>query len=287
VLSGAVPLDRIEVTTRRPIRLPSVLSKLGPVAFHTFLSRLSEERHPGDPYFWGARGVLQPHPRLELAVQRASMFGGSGTDTPITVGNVLRMLGGGLGGLGFENQVVSASGRFRLPSEPILPLTVYLEWGAEDAAGAWWDVPGYVVGIETPAVPGLPELSGGVEYASLAASCCGNPPWYRHHAFEGSWASRDAPLGHPLGGNGSELLGHASLDLLDSRLRLDGRVFHRRRLDDNLFVAGRAGGSNGWAVDAAWRIVPHSELFLAAAREDADGWSENMVRAGGRLFLGN
>ena len=46
-----------------------------------------------------------------------------------------------------------------------------------------------------------------MEYAHFAHSCCGNPPWYRHKQFPGSWALRDVPLGHSLGGEGTEWLG--------------------------------------------------------------------------------
>jgi hypothetical protein len=285
VLSGNESIDRFELATRRPIRLAGLLSVLGPMAFHTFFSRLTDERHTREPYLWGARGVWRPHPRLDLAIQRASMFGGEGE--PLSARRVALMLIGRVVSRGFENQIVSAAGRFRLPSESLLPLTAFAEWGAEDAAGAWRDAPGYVVGIEAPALPVAPELSLGVEFASFAASCCGNPPWYRHSALTGGWAGRNETLGHPLGGSGTQLLGRAGADLLDARLRLDATVFRRDRREENLFVPGRAGRSTGLSADVAWRVVPRSELWLSAAREDGDGWRESALRAGGTLFLGN
>jgi hypothetical protein len=281
ILSGAEPFNRVELATTRPIRpLP-----VGPISLHFFFSRLSEERHEREPYFWGARGVWRPHPRFDLAVQRAAMFGGHGVT--ITARRLGNMLIGRVVSVGFENQIVSAAGRFRLPSEALLPLTLYTEWGAEDAAGAWRDTPGYVVGVETPALPGVPQLALGLEYASFAGSCCGNPPWYRHHAFPGSWAGDDAPLGHPLGGNGTELLAHAGADLLDARLRLGTRAFRRNRREENLFVPGRAGRSTGMSAELTWRQGTRSELAVAFSGERGDGWRESDLRVGGRLLLGN
>jgi hypothetical protein len=286
VLSGTVPADRIEVATRRPLHPPGILRPLGRIAFQSFLGRLPSERHPGRPYFWGARGAFQPHSRVTIAIQRAGMFGGNPA-LPVTARRVLTMLGGGLGGHGFDNQIVSVDGRVRLPTEAVLPLTASVEWGAEDAAGAFKHEPGFVLGLHAPALPGAPQLSLGVEYASISESCCGNPPWYRHGGFPGSWAQGDVPFGLPLGGSGSELLVDSHADLFDARLRLEGRAFRRVRRSENLYVPGREGRSVGLALDGAWRLGPGAEIYLSGAREDGQGWAEDALDVGGRLFTGH
>src|SRR5690606_1243413 len=102
-----------------------------------------------------------------------------------------------------------------------------------------------------PAVPGMESTSVGVEYTEFAASCCGNPEWYRHWSFPGSWATGDQPLGHPLGGHGSELLLLTETHLLDARLRLHGRFFVRERGIENLYVPGREGRSRGGSLVGA------------------------------------
>ena len=282
ILSGAEPFNRVELATTRPIR---PISGAGPVALHLFFSRLAEDRHEREPYFWGARGVWRPHARFDLAIQRAAMFGGHGVK--ITARRLGSMLIGRVVSVGFENQIVSAAGRFRLPSEALLPLTLHAEWGAEDAAGAWRDTPGYVLGIETPGLPAAPQVALGVEYASFSGSCCGNPPWYRHHAFPGAWAGDDEPLGHPLGGHGTELLAHAAADLLDARLRLETRAYRRHRRNENLFVPGRGGRSTGMSGELTWRQGARSELGIAFSGERGHGWRESDVRLGGRLLLAN
>ncbi|HEX2093114.1 MAG TPA: capsule assembly Wzi family protein [Longimicrobiaceae bacterium] len=287
VLSGTSRMPRIELETVRPVTLPGFLRYLGPTSFHTFASRFSETRHPGDPYFWGMRAAIRPHPRISAAVNRAAIFGGDSSATPATPGNLLRMFLGILS-RDFENQVVSADFRYRLPTEAVIPLTAYLEWGAEDAAGAWWDVPGRVVGISVPAVPRLPGLALGAEWARFPLECCGNPPWYLHLAFPGGWVRDGRPLGHPVGGEGSEYLFRGNADLAGGRVRLDGRVFLRDRGDrgfrppiwsGNLYAPDRAGSSTGVDLHAAWRPSRRSDLSLMVQREVGDGWTEQRVNA--------
>lgn len=288
VLSESAAFRRVQLQTTRPLALPGWLGLLGPVSAHAFLTRLSAPRHPGDPYLWGMRGALRPHPRFTVAVNRAAIFGGDSASFPLTPRNVGRMVLGLLTD-GFENQVVAVEGRFRAPTEAVLPLTLYLEWGADDAAGGWWDVPGRVVGAHVPAVPGLPQLSLGAEYTYFAPPCCENPPWYLHLGYQGGWTAGDALLGHPVGGEGAEYLLYGGADLFRARLRLDGRAFLRERGREgydlpwlragNLFAPERAGTSTGLALDGAWRVTPRAELRASGVLEAGRGWETGELAA--------
>jgi len=287
VFTGGVALPRVELQTTRPVVFPGVLRHLGPVSFHTFATRLYEPRHRGDPYLWGARGALRLHPRFTVGVSRGSIFGGDSVPTPVSLKSLASMLVGILSD-DFENQIVSMDFRYRVPSEAVLPLTLYLEWGADDGAGAWWDVPGRVMGAQVPALPGLPQVVAGAEYTTFGALCCGNPGWYLHANQPGGWAARDVALGHPLGGEGSELLVYASADLLRARVRVDARGFRRDRGVEgyhtynragNVFAPERAGESFGAAADVAWRATPRSEVRVTASREAGEGWSAGELRA--------
>lgn len=294
IVLSETPLRRVQLQTRRPVTLPGPLAWLGPASLHLFGSQLGGARHPGDPWFGGLRVALRPHPRLTVGVNRAALFGGDSIRTPTTPRNVARLLVGRHTG-DFEDQVVSADARLRLPTERVLPATVYLEWGAEDASGGWWDVPATLVGVFLPALPAAPQVAIGAEWTRFAAHCCGNPPWYAHAAFPGGWANGDAPLGHPLGGEGSEALVYGNADLADSRVRLGGRLFRRDRgtvgfaetiqRAGNLYVPTRAGESWGGFLNAAWRIAG-SELELDLFREAGAGWREQRVVAGATLFFG-
>jgi hypothetical protein len=285
VLTGGVPIDGVQLESWRPVTGPGWLRYLGPVSFDGFVGRIPGDRHPGDPYFWGARVSVQPHPRTTLSIQRAALFGGAGAEKPVTFHNVLRMLIGNVSGGTFEDQVVSVAGRYRLPTERVFPLTLYAEAGAEDASGAWGDVVGAMAGLESAALPGAPWLSLGAEVSYFQHSCCGNPPWYRHSAFRGSWAWEDQPLGHRLGGQGSEGVVYGSADLLDERLRIRGEAFGRGRSGENLYVPGRTAGSLGGGGEVTWRFTPRAELEAEARGENGRGWSESSLRVSARWMF--
>ncbi len=284
VLGGEVPLDRVQIETAHPFELPGTLRALGLVSLHTFLSRFTEERHIGDPFFWGAGGSLRPHPRFTISVQRAAFIGGGHAPEPLTPYNLLlTFFGKHVGHL--ANQIVAAEFRYRLPTERFLPLTAYTEWGAEDSSGAFFRTPGRIFGLFVPALPALPQLAAGIERSSFAASCCGNPPWFRHAAHAGNWVQADQTLAHPLGGQGSEWLLYGEAALLDARLNLDARLFSRHRDGENLFVPGREGRSTGFAAQAIWRAVPSMELRFFLSREAGEGWVERALQTGVRMLF--
>ncbi|HEX2204212.1 MAG TPA: capsule assembly Wzi family protein [Longimicrobium sp.] len=293
LFSGAQPLPRVEVQTLRPVRLPSFLRALGPVSFHTFLSRMDEEaRHPGDPWMWGARVAFEPHPRFTAALARGSIFGGDSIESETNFENVAKMLVGVLSDE-FENQIVAMDFRWRLPTEETLPATLYLEWGADDGAGAWWESPGIVAGAYVPAIPGLPEVSVGAEGAFFRAACCGHGSWFTNESQIGGWVRGGQPLAHPLGGEGYEAALYTRMELLDARLRVDARGFVRHRGDEglaeavgaaNLFAPQRAGGSFGGVLDAAWRVTPSADVRVRLFGDRGDGWTERRVEAAVAFF---
>ena len=275
-------LPRVEAQTLRPVRLPSLLRVFGGVTLHTFMSPLGGARHPDEPWLWGARLAFQPHRRLTFAVNRASIFGG---ETGVTAGRVGSMFLGIIRGTSFENQVLGLEGRWRLPTDGVLPATVYLEWGADDGAGALHEVPARVGGIVLPALPGLPEVSAGAEYARFEPMCCGHGPWYFNSTHPGNWARGTRPLGHPAGGEGWEAAGYARAEVMDARLRMHLRGYVREYSDEslavfgggNLFAPARVGRGTGFQAEAAYRFRPHAEIRAAARRETGDGWSENAL----------
>lgn len=287
VVFGDVMLDRVELRSSAPVRLPSLLRYLGPVGLHTSLSRLDEPRHGGEPYLWAMRLGAQPHPRVAFAINRGIIFGGDSVAEETDLSRIARMFVG-IQTEGYENQVVSMDFRFRPPTERFLPLVLYLEWGAEDGSGAWWKVPARVGGVEIPAVPGVPQLSVGAEYAEFDTPCCANPPWYVNSSHRGGWTLDDRPLGHPLGGEGTEWLAYASADLADARLRLDGRAFRRDRSRasfdtqqraGNLYAPVREGRSTGFEVRGALRAAPNVDVRATLFRDGGDGWTERRLTA--------
>ncbi|HSH44781.1 MAG TPA: capsule assembly Wzi family protein, partial [Longimicrobiales bacterium] len=246
VLTRLAPRPGAGVQLMRPVTLPWVFRHLGPVRFSTAFYRMDRNGDFRNPWLWETRGTIEPHPRLQLGVSRGIMFGGEG-NYEATLQRVAYMLVGKHSGW-FDDQIIAVTAQYRVPVD--VPLVTYLRWGFEDSAGAVRDVPGVVLGVESPAVPGLPALALGLVRTSIARSCCGNPIWYRNHAFRGGWADDGEALAHPLGGHGVEWLTWGRLDLLESRLQLDGTAFYRDRGEENLYAPAREGGSVGGSLRA-------------------------------------
>jgi hypothetical protein len=293
VMSANAPLIRAEVQTPQALRPGGPLRFLGDVTLHTFATRLTESRHPGGPYLWGAHLGVRPHERFAIGINRGAIFGGDSIAEPMS----MRMLAGIFVGVlsdNYENQVVSVDARWRLPTEGWLPAVLYAEWGAEDGAGAWWSVPGIVGGVLLPSLPGLPQVAGRVEHAWFATVCCGNPPWYLHVHFPGGWAAGGEPLGHRLGGEGRETRLELAGDEGAARLRWEAAAFVRHRSDEgyllpiaggNLYVPTRAGRSTGGSLGAALRVAPRVELRGTVFRDAGDGWREQWARAGASVLF--
>ena len=94
VLSGNAQIDGGGFELSRAVRLPWILRHVGPFHFEAFGSRLTQNGRRNRPWFWGARGSLQPLPYLTLGVNRSAIFGGEGH--PADVLDILQMVAGGL-----------------------------------------------------------------------------------------------------------------------------------------------------------------------------------------------
>ncbi len=260
---------------------PFRLGAFGPVRVEALASRLRATGGVADPWFAALRIWAQPHPRLWLAGNRAVAFGGHG-NTPLSWGDIPGILIGSPGGAHgeTENQVASVEVRWRVPAGA-LPLVAYGEWAIDDVGFEFIRKPGLVEGLEVPALPGIPAVALGLEHTGFPDHCCGYPPWYRHSALP--WIEQRIPLGHPLGGAGSEWLLYSSLALLDARLRLDARALRRDRLADNLYSPTRQGVSNGAELDVSWTPAVRVELVAGASIEQGAGWRESASTAGVRV----
>lgn len=283
VLNSVTAFDGGGIHLAEPVRLPGFLRALGPFTFEATVARGEESGPVERPWVLATRLAAAPHPRLSIGLTRAAIFGGE-DENRISLRNLASLLVGKHAGAGsgFENQIVAIDAWYRPPIDA-LPLALYLEWGIEDSAGAFVDSPGLLAGLEIAALPSLPTVSLALERTSFSQSCCGNPIWYRHWRFNDGWTHRGVPLGHPLGGHGTEWLVHASATLLHARLRLDVRGVTRERGDENVFAPDRAGRSNGASIGIAYRSSPRLDAILDVATESGAGWSESSLFLGVRV----
>jgi hypothetical protein len=273
--------DGAGLHVREPFHFPGFLRFLGATRIEVVGGRLDRNGRVEKPYVVFGRILGSPFSeRFTLGLNRGAIFGGEGN--PITAGRMLGLLVGVHGGEGgeFENQVISVIMRYRPDLGP-LPLAAYLEWGMDDTAGAVRDAPAILAGLESGPLPGLPGLSLGVERTSFPASRRGNPPWYRNVFFRGSWADEGRLFAHPLGGNGTEWLLHARLDMPGAGLFTGAQLFSRERRQENLFVPGRDGHSRGGMITIEQRLQRHTSFRLDASLEQGDGW--NSARLSGMV----
>jgi hypothetical protein len=265
---------------RDPFHFPAFLRFLGPDRIEAVLGRLARNGQVDGPWVAFGRLIGSPfHDRLTLGINRGAIFGGEGVAiTPGRLAGLVIGLHGGEAGE-FENQVFSTLLAFRPPLGPHVPVEAYLEWGMDDTAGAVRDVPAVVAGLDLAAVPGLPAVSLGVERTSFAQSCCGNPIWYRHVFYRGSWADEGRLFAHPLGGHGREWLVHSRLDLPRRGLLLRGDLYSRRRYHENLFALERMGESLGGRLGAEYAFGNGTAIRLDAAWEAAEEWRTRRLTA--------
>ena len=284
VLNGPAPIDGGGVYLAEPLRLPWVLRHLGPVRADLTVGVLDRNGPVARPYYVLTRGSIEPHPRLGFGLTRAGMIGVVNEDVSF-VDVLVFLVGSHTDGSEFDNQVAAVDAWFRPPAGS-LPLLLYIEWGAEDSAGSWWDVPGIVAGAEVAAVPGVPWLSLLAEHATFAASKSGNPPWYRHPiGFHEGWSTRGELLGHPLGGHGREWLLQARANLLEGRLQLTTRGFLRDRSAENVYAPERSGGSSGIAAGGHLQLNDGIIVHVKGSTDGGSGWRTTRLSGSLQLYL--
>jgi hypothetical protein len=271
----------------RPIHFPSFLHALGWIHLESFIAISGDTVPFREPFIWGARGSMTPHPRLTIGFNRAAMFGGRG-NSRVTLKNLAQtFVGIYAGGFGdsatplgaFANQLLSADVSYRAPV-PLFP-KLYGEVAMDDGAGMYHNVPGIRLGAYLPGLPGARNVALGVERTSFAHSCCGNPSWYRNWSFTEAWAEQGRPLGHPLGGNGVELRTYTRSTFASARVTLAADAFARDRGTENLYAPARSGRSRGAEATLAVRIISQGDFVISTSFERGSrDWSASSLAAG-------
>ncbi|GAC1651955.1 MAG: hypothetical protein NVS4B3_13480 [Gemmatimonadaceae bacterium] len=286
-LSGAVPLNALGGALLRPIRLPWVLGRLGPMRAESFLSQLDSNGAIRHPYFTSTRISFAPATAVLLGVTHAAMFSGDGL-APLSLTNFLCMIGQGHaqhcnGGTEYEVQMGTFDARIHAPGP--VPATLYGEWGMNDNKTAWKEIPAVIAGVMIEALPGMPQLSLGFEHTLFhtpCATCTYYGTWYQHFTYRAGWAVDGTPLGHPLGGEGRESLLSAKWDDPANRRALDARVFTRLRGPANLFAPAHGGRSDGGSIRLEWGLAGGMDALLGAEREIGNQWHQTRLSIGVR-----
>ncbi|MEX2283330.1 MAG: capsule assembly Wzi family protein [Gemmatimonadota bacterium] len=279
VLNERTSFNGTGVALREGVKIP-VLGRLYADISAARLRRSGTVRHP---WFHATRLTISPQNSLAIGLNRAAIFGGD-DENEITPARIALMLLGFPDVSGkdsdFENQVASIELLWRTAVRG-WPLALHTEYGADDSGFAFLHVPAMIAGVELVAVPGAPHLGVGVEAVYFSRRCCTYPPWYRHGALADGWTDRGGLLGHPLGGDGTELA--MTVEWIPTRQNgvASLRLYERHRGVDNLFAPNRAGNSVGGELS----VVMPWRRFRFEVRADGERWEGE--RAGGLRVFGS
>jgi hypothetical protein len=280
ILQGVAPVNGVGFATVRPIQLHGLLRRLGALSVSGNLARMDSTLGMKQPWLLNGRIYISPFSWMGVGATRAAMFGSTSPDGSISIRQIFNtMIGQNSGQLDTDayadNQSAAVDGWFRLPRE-ILPLTFYWDWGSDDSAGAWWQVPAHIFGLELAEVPGVEWLSVGAERTLIEHSCCGNGPWYWHAEMLRGWTSHGVPLGHPIGGQGRENRVFGRIDR--GPIRAYGAVFAGVRGEENLLHPAHEGRFKGIAGDIRVRGLRQLDFAVTGRIEDGAGWRTYDVR---------
>ena len=279
VLGPIARFDGFGIELPAGFRLPTFLRHLGEVRVSQSFARMDRSGPIDNPLFLGTRVSFAPSGAIAIGLNRAVIFGGAGNQD-ITFERVFWMLLGqtdiGSKDSDFENQVVSIDFLWRPGSSG---WSLFGEYGFDDAGGAFFRVPAFTIGARLARLPGLSALSAGAEFTHLASHCCGHPPWYQHGIFAEGWSDRGVLLGHPLGGEGSELAVSLRGEFARARLITEARFRVTHRGEENLLVPEFEGTGTGAELYAMARLHPNLRLVLELSgdrfrngRDRHDAW---------------
>lgn len=281
VLDGsarAVPAVGWRKTAAVPFQHPW-LAWLGPWRGDAFIGQLANSAGQDGVKLVAARLEIAPLPGLEVGFARVMQWGGEGR--PESLRSLLR------GVLGSDN--VDGSDRSEEPGNQLAGLDA--RWTLRPAADVAFGVYGQAIGEdEAQKLPSLYLGSAGLDLALAARN--GRPSWrvfgevantvaggafgrgrlataYRHPLYPAGYVQRDAPLGHPAGGD----VHLATLGALLDAGRLSALVMaHRGSALAATPQFPQAGRVHGLDAEMAWRLPQDFVVGVSLAHwRDAAG----------------
>lgn len=217
--NNALPFDMLRLNNDRPIRLPWIFRKLGPLDIEYFITRLEEKRQAPSSYFLGFRLEITPFSWLNLGFSRTIIFGGKGAPAP-SFGDYLQIFipehENRLGILD-NDQKLSIDFRIRLPfinrlfSFFATGFELYGELAGEDDTTDITQLqPGHAIntGVFILNIFKNKGLDIRFEFAQ------NNDVWYIHHSH-GTYTYKDSLLGHHMGGDADDIFIRMTKQFLD------------------------------------------------------------------------
>lgn len=266
VSNNAEPLTMVKVANPGPVVLPWIFKYLGPFHFDLFASKLEKDRADvSEPYLWGMRVNIKPHPNLELGLERTSLTGGQGRPTT------------------WQTWFNSFTGRHEHCSDPqgcyykssdqragydlkltlpfeVQPLQVYMEADGEDSYGnynlpRYW---AYLYGMYLPRVLSLERLEFRLEWARTFDRRADKPTtWYLNDIYTSGYTYHGLIIGHHMGTDSRDLFAEFTIRAPEKSASLSlalERIEHAlsesvSEIDQEVSLRGRAELTQSLEVD--------------------------------------
>jgi len=267
--NNAHPFDMIKLSNPEPVLMPWIFSYLGPVQFNLIFSQLNDIRRGkelANPFLYGLRLGLKPHPYLELGASHLVLFGGPGR-RDLNLREILSTL---YGNSNRDYEKTDSNQEFAVDFALTLPnlkeyiriangIRFYCEIGAEDA-GNPPDRRAYLAGfaIYKPFTLEQAVLRG--EYAILSPYSVPNA-WYTHSSYPMRYEGR--VFGHHAGSDAEDIFVEWSHQFDKTFYKIG---FDREKSGVQTRPAPQF--KNQYFAEAGWQIHRQSKITLRYAYED-------------------
>lgn len=221
--NNAKPFTMLKITNPEPVVLPWMFRYLGLFRLTAFVTRLEKDRPDvPEPYLWGMRLNLKPHPYVEIGLQRTALLGGKGQSNSLsTWWKSFTAKGENEPGKEAGDQRAGGDIKITIPWK-IQPFQVYLEAAGEDEAGGLPAKWAYLGGVYLPRLLSFEPLGIRVEYATTHVSRYPNV-WYTHHIYKTGYTYYGRIIGHHMGTDSEDL--YAEIEYLFQKIPMSVNVW--------------------------------------------------------------
>jgi len=202
--NNAQPLPMVKVTNPQPMELPWILRMFGPFRAQWFLAELEEDRAIPEARLSAVRLNFKPHPRWELGLSRAIMFGGRGQPRVDLFDYAKAFLA--RSEQAENNQLAGFDTSILLPLAeipygehfPLRSVKLYVDAAGEDEAGFMPSHWGFLYGLRLGDILKTGRTDLRIEYADNHVA--GKPNvFYGHSLYTSGYTYKGSILGHHMG----------------------------------------------------------------------------------------
>jgi hypothetical protein len=260
----------IKLSNPEPVLLPWIFSYLGPTQFNLIFSQLNDKRtgmERANPFLYGLRLNIKPHPYLEVGASHLNMFGGPNR-RDLSLSDVTKILYGNTNPELTER--TDSNGEFAVDVALTMPhvkkyiflaegFKLYAEWGAEDT-GFPPDKRAGLFGVALFKPFGLERAAFRGEYARISP---GSIPdcWYIHPSYPMRYDNR--VFGHHAGTDSDDVFVEWSQDIEKFSYKLS---YDRERSGVN--ATNYTQFKNQYSAELAYRFTDNLKVAMQYAYED-------------------